>query len=247
MNQIPTSGLLVEAVRCSDNAVIVSQLTQPGIIFNYHLRYEDEDDGQPGGEFQGNLTPIPAFMRVSYPGCPTPLILSCDEIAAGYEATIDGKLTLYKHRDRAMRRAGWGTSTSGASHEQRVAGGQSAAVAASTRGPLSYPAPEAGPRSLPPTPTRPVATASRPPSATRTEPASRPLDIPSRQGTRGADGTFDVLYTGTKPITTVDFCLVNSPVIDTDTDGLPDDWETRYGLNPNSAADAGIDSATPTV
>jgi len=25
---------------------------------------------------------------------------------------------------------------------------------------------------------------------------------------------------------------------DTDRDGMPDAWETRYGLNPNSAADA---------
>lgn len=30
-------------------------------------------------------------------------------------------------------------------------------------------------------------------------------------------------------------------IIDTDNDGLPDDWESKYGFNPNSAADANTD------
>ena len=34
-----------------------------------------------------------------------------------------------------------------------------------------------------------------------------------------------------------------SACADSDQDGMPDAFETRYGLDPNSAADAGIDSA----
>lgn len=32
-----------------------------------------------------------------------------------------------------------------------------------------------------------------------------------------------------------------SPVKDSDSDGMPDDWETQYGLNPNDASDASKD------
>lgn len=32
------------------------------------------------------------------------------------------------------------------------------------------------------------------------------------------------------------------PVFDTDEDGLPDEWEKKYALNPNDAADAGADA-----
>jgi hypothetical protein len=31
------------------------------------------------------------------------------------------------------------------------------------------------------------------------------------------------------------------PVKDTDGDGMPDEWELRYGLNPNDPSDAGKD------
>ncbi|MBL9168130.1 MAG: hypothetical protein JNN07_10350 [Verrucomicrobiales bacterium] len=242
MNQIPTSGLLVEAVRCSDNVVLVSQLTQPGIIFNYHLRYEDEDDGLPGGEFQGNLTPIPVFMRVSYPGCPTPLIFSCDEIAAGYEATIDGKLTLYKNLDCATPLPLIGDFVFLDRNDNGLQEDNEPGVPGVTVR-LSYPTPGGG--------TTVIATNTDAAGRYSFTPPISNTDVlvqvdtstfPPGKGPGKCDGTFDVLYTGTKPITTVDFCLVNAPVIDTDTDGLPDDWETRYGLNPNSAADAGIDS-----
>ena len=32
-----------------------------------------------------------------------------------------------------------------------------------------------------------------------------------------------------------------TPVVDTDMDGMPDAWESRYGLNPNDASDATLD------
>ena len=32
-----------------------------------------------------------------------------------------------------------------------------------------------------------------------------------------------------------------TPVVDTDMDGMPDTWESRYGLNPNDASDATLD------
>jgi hypothetical protein len=35
--------------------------------------------------------------------------------------------------------------------------------------------------------------------------------------------------------------LERVPVADADADGMPDAWETQYGLNPNSAADAALD------
>lgn len=47
---------------------------------------------------------------------------------------------------------------------------------------------------------------------------------------------FTVLYAGSTALR-----LTNLEILDADTDGLPNWWEDLYGLNKNSAADAGLD------
>lgn len=55
------------------------------------------------------------------------------------------------------------------------------------------------------------------------------------------DGYLNIIeyYLGTKPINR-DSPTYSEP--DTDKDGMPDSWETTYGLNPNSADDALVDT-----
>ena len=74
------------------------------------------------------------------------------------------------------------------------------------------------------------------------------LDIPL-QGGVAETGNGDILINGTLNGTyiftfneqTRAYTVTAPPPVDTDGDGMPDAWETQYGLNPNSAADASLD------
>jgi len=89
-NAVP--GILVEARRCSDDAVVVSRMTDFSHPINYHLVYEEPDDGKPGGQFQDHNTPIPVYLKF-YLGC-TNIMVSCAEVTEGYNRTTDGKLNI---------------------------------------------------------------------------------------------------------------------------------------------------------
>ncbi len=67
----------------------------------------------------------------------------------------------------------------------------------------------------------------------------------------GAEATGGLQYVGsldrlkiTSGVLTaeeLDSKAVTGPIVDTDKDGMPDDWETKYGLNPNDPSDAALD------
>ena len=56
-------------------------------------------------------------------------------------------------------------------------------------------------------------------------------------------GSLDRLKvtSGALPVDELDFKPAVGPVTDVDKDGIPDDWEIKYGLNPNDATDAAKD------
>jgi hypothetical protein len=71
-------------------------------------------------------------------------------------------------------------------------------------------------------------------------PALNPLANDANDDADG-DGYLNIIecYLGSTP---TDPASPGSSEPDTDKDGMPDSWETTYGLNPNSAADAMVDT-----
>lgn len=74
------------------------------------------------------------------------------------------------------------------------------------------------------------------------------LDIPLQGGVAEqsasdilVNGTLNGTYVFTFNEQTRAYSVTAPPPADTDGDGMPDAWETTYGLNPNSAADASLD------
>ena len=68
------------------------------------------------------------------------------------------------------------------------------------------------------------------------------VSIPAAGLTPGTTYHFRfVVQNGTGTSNGADMVFTTPAFVDTDGDGLPNDWETAHGLNPNSAADAPLD------
>ncbi len=110
VNGQPTQNVLVEAIRCSDNVVIVSDTTDAGATLNFHVVFVAAYDPAlvPAYVFGGvGYTPIEVYLKFSINGCTK--IISCADVAAGYRGTTDGKLNV----DVDFQCGGPGTGTPG--------------------------------------------------------------------------------------------------------------------------------------
>jgi hypothetical protein len=241
VNGLATPDVLVEAVRCSDDVVLAAQLTQPAPLFNYHLVYDEPDDGRPGGQFLGKFNPIPVYVRISYPGCPS-LLVPCAETASGYEQTVDGKLFLNKDIDcpNPIGRIGdvvfCDQNGSGVQEdtEPGVPGITVKLTYTTTSGTVLTLSTntDANGRYL---------FQGIPDGAAvklETDSSSLPPDkLPGQ-----CPPSYSTVVSPGNSFLDADFCIVPTPVVDADSDGLPDPWEQTYGLNPNDPTDAGLDS-----
>ena len=101
---VPTEGVTVEALRCSDDTVVISQVTTEIEVdgdqeFNYHLSFRqlDPDADEPLSQctticsfINTPVRPIGVYLRISSPGCPD-LEIPCEQVANAYCDAINCK------------------------------------------------------------------------------------------------------------------------------------------------------------